>query len=231
VLGETKMPDTNNQEDQGTDNTQNTNTNTNASSNGNGDQSIEKLVEARVAEALKDIKGKLDGAYSARDEANRKLAEAEQREKEANLKRMEEEGKHKEVLEMKLAEANAKLEVAERRITELTRDVEVREALSGLPFRNDKAAKIAYKEVVDGLVQDDKGIWKHKSGISIKDWVEAFSKDEDQSFLFKAKTNNGSGSSSSNSSTGSSNQPDSLFKMSQDDVLKMAAEGKLPKRK
>jgi hypothetical protein len=200
-------------------------------SGNNEDSSVAKLVEAKVAESLKEIKAKLDSAYSARDAANLKLAEAEQREKEANLKRMEEEGKHKEVLEHRLAEANAKLEVAEKRITELTRDVEVRAALNGLPFRNDKAANVAYKDIVDGLVQDDKGIWKHKSGVSIKEYVEAFSKDDDQAFLFKVKASNGSGSSGTNNTGTNTNTNSSLFALSQEDVLKMAAEGKLPRRK
>lgn len=195
-----------------------------------GEQSIEKLVEARVAVALKEIKSKLDSAYAARDESNRKLAEATQREKEAELKRMEEDGKHKEVLEHRLSESIAKLEVAERRVTELTRDVEVREALSGLPFRNDKAAKIAYREIVDVLVQDEKGVWRHKSGVSIKEWVEAFTKDEDQSFLFKAKSSNGSGTGGITSTTTDS-KTGSLFDKSQDEVLKMALEGKLPNRR
>lgn len=195
-----------------------------------GDTSVEKLVEARVADALKEIKGKLDKAYESRDAALKKSAELEQREKEANLKRMEEEGKHKEALELRLAEANAALEASNKRITELTRDVEVREALGGLPFRNDKAAKVAYKEVVDGLVQDDKGMWRHKSGVSIKDYVEAFAKDEDQAFLFKTKSSNGAGTGGT-TTTNTDKTTSSLYAMSQDEVLKLAAEGKLPKRK
>jgi len=201
----------------------------NLNNNSNTDTSVQKLVEAQVAEALKDIKDKLNKAYEARDAAIKDKAELERREKEANLKRMEEEGKHKEVLELRLAESNAALEVANKRITELTRDVEVREVLSGLPFRNDKAAKVAYKEVVDELVQDDKGVWRHKSGVSIKDYVEAFSKDEDQAFLFKVKSSSGAGTSTTTTNT--ENKSGSLFAMKQEDVLKLAAEGKLPKRK
>lgn len=228
------MSESNNDQEnhQNTSGTENTQTNTNTNTSNGGETSIEKLVEQRVAASLKEIKDKLNGAYSARDEANRKLAEAETREKEANLKRMEEEGKHKEVLEHRLAEATAKNEVLEKRITELTRDVSVREALGGLPFRNERASEIAYKEIIGGLVQNDKGQWTHKSGVSIKDYVEAFSKDEDQSFLFKVKTSNGSGSGTNTSSTTEATKKSgSLFAMSQEDVLKMAAEGKLPKRK
>lgn len=191
---------------------------------------VEKLVEQRVAEALKEIKGKLDNAYASRDEANRKLAEAEQREKEANLKRMEEEGKHKEVLEARLAESVAKNEVLEKRITELTRDAEVREQLSGLPFRNEKASRSAYKDIVADLVQDDKGVWRHKSGVSVKEFVEVFVKDEDNAFLFKAKPSNGSGNNSP-ADTPTNQKPGSLFALKQEDVLKMAREGKLPSRK
>lgn len=211
-------------------NTENTNNQNQNNSNTSNETSVDKLVEQKVAEALKDIKGKLDGAYAARDEANRKLAEMEQREKEANIERMKAEGKEKEVLEIRVTELTAKNEILEKRITELTRDVEVRESLSGLPFRNEKAAKIAYKEVVQELIQDDKGVWRHKSGVSIKDFVEAFSKDEDQAFLFKVKTSNGSGNSGT-TDTNTNQKPGSLFGMKQEDVLKLAAEGKLPKRK
>ena len=201
-----------------------------ANLNTNTDVSVQKLVEAQVAEALKDIKDKLNKAYEARDTAIKEKAELERREKEANLKRMEEEGKHKEVLEARLAEANAKNEVLEKRITELTRDSEVREALTSLPFRNDKAAKVAYREIVQDLIQDENGGWRHKTGVSIKDYVAAFAKDEDQAFLFKTKTSNGSGGSGA-ADTSTDKKTGSLFSMSQEDVLKMAREGKLPKRK
>jgi len=45
--------------------------------------------------------------------------------------------------------------------------------------------------------------------------------------LFKAKTSSGSGSSESSTSTSST--PKSLFEMSQEEVLKLAQEGKLRK--
>lgn len=219
------MADNQTTDDQNTQTTDDQNTqNTN-----NNNTSVDKLVEQKVADALKDIKGKLDKAYEARDEANRKLAEAEQREKEAKLAQMEADGKALEALQMRYDELVAKNTVLEKRITELTRDNEVATAMADLPFRNEKARKIAQKEIVEGLIQDDKGVWRHKSGVSITDFVEAFSKDDDQSFLFKPKANNGSGSNGTNS-TPSNKSNGSLFSMPQEDVLKLAAEGKLPRR-
>lgn len=204
----------------------------NQNKGGNKDEDmVKKLVEERVAEQLKDVKVKLDNAYAARDEALKKTKELEDQQKQDHLKRLEEEGKHKEVLELKLAEEKAAREVVEKRNTELTRDVNVRTALAGLEFRNEKAADIAYREIIGNLIRKDDGTWIHRSGISIHDYVEAFSKDEDQSFLFKTKTNNGGGSSSHSSGGGNpSGKPKSLFSMSQEEVLKMAREGKLPKR-
>jgi hypothetical protein len=223
------MPDPNGNTN---DDTGNNNANGNPGGAGTDDQSmVEKLVADRVDEALKDIKKKLDNAYAARDEANRKAAELEQKEKEARLARLAEEGKHNEVLEARLAEANAKLDAVSKANTELSRDVKVREALGGLPFRNDRAAEIAYKEIVGTLVQDDNGVWKHKSGVTIKEFVEIFSKDEEQSFLFKAKSSSGSGTNGTNPDSAPNKQPSSLFAMSQEEVLKLAREGKLPKRK
>lgn len=189
---------------------------------------VEKLVQEKLDAALKDIKGKLDKAYSVRDEALKKVAEFEQKEKEAELKRLQEEGKHKEAYELQLAEEKAKREALEKRNVELTRDIEIRNALSSQPFRNDNAAEMAYREIVGQLVQNENGVWIHKSGVGIKDYVKAFAENEDNSFLFKPKTSSGSGSSGGKPGDTSSGKK-SLFEMSQDEVLKMAREGKLRK--
>lgn len=198
-----------------------------AANNKDDDDLVKKLVEERVAEQLKEIKGKLDNAYSARDEALRKVKEAEEAKKAEEIKRLQEEGKHKEALELQLAEERATRVALEKRNTELSRDVAVRASLTGLEFRNDKAADIAFKEITGQLIQRDDGVWVHKSGVSISDFIGAFAKDEEQSFLFKTKTNNGGGSSSNNAGgTNTDGKPKSLFAMSQDEVLKMVREGK-----
>lgn len=193
-------------------------------------ETINKLITQRVEQELANIKKKLDDAYTQRDEAVKKATLAEEEKRQKTLQQLEAEGKHKEVYDMKLAELNAKLESYEKQNTELSRDVVVKESLRGLNFRNASAEDMAYREIVGQLTRDEHGRWIHQSGASIKDFVELFSKDEERSFLFKPKTSSGAGVPSH---FGDGKAPaytpgkDSLFKMSQTDVLKMAAEGKI----
>lgn len=221
-------------QDQNQDNQDNQNSsnedqdsNSNQSADSKDTDMIQKLVEERVAEALKDIKGKLDKAYGSRDEALKKLAIIEDEKKAAELKRLQEEGKHKEAYELQLAEERAKREALEKRNIELTRDIEIRDALKSYVFRNDNATEMAYREIVAQVVQNEQGIWVHRSGVSIKDFVKSFADSDENSFLFKAKSSNGSGSQSTKPSDSSDSSNKSLFAMSQDDVLKLAREGKL----
>ena len=188
---------------------------------------INDLVQKRVDESLKEIKGNLDKAYNQRDELQKKLAEKELAENEAKKKKLEEEGKHKELYELQLSEERAKREALEKRNTELSRDVELRQALSGKNFKNDRTTNIAFKEIVDELVKNDAGIWMHKSGLAISAYVDKFCSDEGNAFLFTVKANSGSGTSSSAGETNTNSKPKSLFAMSQAEVLKLAEEGKL----
>jgi len=188
---------------------------------------IAKLIQEQVETNLKPIKESLDKAYKARDEALLKIKEFERKEREAEIKRLEEEGKHKEVYEMKLAEEKAARESAERRNVELTRDLEVRNVLGAQPFRNDNALEMAYKEIVGQLVRNEQGVWVHKSGVNIKDFIKTFAENNANEFLFKPKVSSGSGSSQSRNAASGGDDNKSLFKMSQEDVLKLAREGKL----
>lgn len=188
------------------------------------------LVQKRVDEELKDIKGKLNAAYGARDTAEKRAKELEDAAQAAHKKRLEDEGKHQELLTLELKEEREKRTAAELLNTKLSRDVEVRAALNGLDFRNERASEIAYKEIVSELSQNSKGEWTHKSGISIKDFIADFAKDESQSFLFKVKSNNGSGSNGSNGKP-DINKPKSLFALTQAEVLALAEKGELNKRK
>ncbi len=215
--------------DQNTDNNQNSNQN-NASDNSqnksNTPPDVDSLVQAKLDEALRDIKSKLDKAYSARDEAMTKVKEFEKEKRDAELKRLQEEGKFKEAYEMQVNELSAKLTSAEKRNIELTRDIDVRNSLSSHPFRNENAVEMAYREIVGQLVQNEQGVWVHKTGMSIKDFVKSFADADDNSFLFKPKTSSGSGSSGTKPSDTSGGKK-SIFQMSQDEVLKLAKEGKL----
>lgn len=194
---------------------------------------VQKLVDEKVKEAVRDIKSKLDSAYNARDDAMRKLAEIETFRKQEEVKRLQEEGKHKEALEMQLAEERAQKAAYEKRVIELTRDMELRSALTAYTFKNDNAFNMAYREVVDQLVQDDKGIWKHKSGVPLKDYVRQFAEAEENAFLLKPKVSSGSGSSSTSRASTSSTtlEGKSVFSLSQEEVLKLAREGKLPSQR
>lgn len=158
------------------------------------DTDVNSLVQQMVAEELKGIKDKLNSAYSARDEAVKAKALLEEEKKRADIKRLEEEGKHQEVAELRMAEMQAKIEALQSQNTGLTRDNVVKGALAGIEFRNDVAADMAYDRVVSQMIQDANGQWVHKSGVSISDFVQLFSKDEANSFLMKAKVNTGTGS-------------------------------------
>ena len=196
--------------------------------NSNNVPDVDKIIQEKVDEQLKDIKSKLDKAFSSRDEALKKVAEFEKEKREAELKRLQDEGKHKEAYEIQLAEEKARREIVEKRNIELTRDIDVRNSLATQPFRNDNALEMAYREIVGQLVQNEQGVWVHKTGVTIRDFVKAFADNDANSFLFKQKASSGSGSSGVNASNNSSEKK-SLFAMSQDEVIKMAREGKLRK--
>jgi len=202
-----------------------------AAGNSGDSEMIEKIVKERLDKELMGIKESLNKAYAARDENAAKVAEFERKEREATVKRLAEEGKHKEAYELQLAEKEAALAALAKRNIELSRDVAVREAVRQFTFRNGKAEAMAVQEITSNLVQNEHKEWVHRTGISIKEYCDAFAKDEDQSFLFKAKVNSGAGTSSPSSVTGVPTKPTSLFAMSQDEVIRLAAEGKLPSKK
>lgn len=190
---------------------------------------LEALIKKGVEEALKPMKEKLDKAYSARDEALRKVAAFEEKERQAEITRLQEEGKHREAFEMQLAEERAQRENLEKQNIALTRDIEIRNALGAQPFRNDNALEMAYKEIVTQVVRNEQGVWVHKSGVSVRDFVKAFAENEDNAFLFRQKQSSGANVGSQKSGTPPAGTK-SIFEMSQDEVLKLAREGKLPKR-
>lgn len=190
-------------------------------------EEIQKQVQAQVDEQLRVIKEKLDAAYSSRDEAVRKAAQLEEAEKAAKLKALEAEGKHKEVADMRIASLEEKLKIAEQRNVEYTRDAAVRSALAGLEFRNERSQQMAYRDVVEQLVQDkESGQWVHRTGVAIKDFISAFAKDDDNSFLFKPKSNSGSGSTNA-SGLPKMDGTKKITEMTTSEILALATAGKL----
>ncbi len=191
---------------------------------------LDEMIQAGIKEALKPIKEKLDKAYESRDDALSKLAALEEKKQQDELKRLEEEGKYKEAYELKLEQEKIKNKALKETNTKLTRDSNLRTELSKLMFRSANASKMAYNSIVNSLIQDDKGIWIHESGVSIKDFVSSFAVNEDNDFLFKQKRSSGGGSSHHRSSDqNDSNKP--LIGRPQSEVLKMAQEGKLPNQR
>lgn len=219
------------QNNQNENNSQNNATNQASNSNDEqgdkGNKTVEQLVAERVDAELGKIKQNLDKAYKARDDALAEVEKHKIKERDLEIQKLEQEGKLKEAAELRVADTNKKLEEANKRIVELTRDTEVKSILQGLEFRSKSAAEMATKEITAQLVQDANGSWVHKSGISISEFVDKFSKDDDQQFLFKPKANSGAGTGGTSSSTQQTNsQQKSLFALSQAEVLKMAAEGR-----
>jgi hypothetical protein len=185
------------------------------------------LIEKEVEKRLAGLKEKLDKAYKLRDDEKKRADKLEDERRAAELARLQEEGKHKEAFDMQMEDLKKKNEALERRNTELSRDNVVRDALRGLEFRSKKASDVALREVTEQLVQDDSGKWVHRSGVSIETFIESYSNDAEQSFLFKTKQNSGGGSRDGDNADTSSRKPKSLFARSQEEVLRMAEEGKL----
>lgn len=183
-------------------------------------------IEAAVQERLKQMKDNMDRMVRERDEALKAKAEVEQAQKAAEIERLEAEGKLKEALEMKLAEANAKLKVFEEENTKLNRDNVVNSQLATLEFRNERSRQMAQRDIVEQLVQNENGAWVHKSGSSIQEFIDSYSKSEDNEFLFRVKANSGSGTATPAAQAPSS-EAKSISQMTTEEILNMAAKGQL----
>jgi hypothetical protein len=183
-------------------------------------------VEALVEERLAKMKANMDRMASERDDALKMKAEMEASAKEATLARLKEEGKVQEALEMELAEAKAKLEVFAKETTQLKRDGVLNDALAGMEFRNDKSRDMARREIVDQLVQNEEGAWVHSTGSNIRDYVEAYAKSEDNSFLFRVKSNSGAGTGNP-AGAPSTDTTKAIGDLSTQEILALAAKGKL----
>ena len=189
------------------------------------DDTIESIVEAAIKERLKPIKEKLDKAYEARDQALTQLEEFQKQERKREHERLVQEGKEKEALQMQLEDVTKERQKLESQVVSLTRDIEVKEALSKFELQSGRAVELAFKDIISDLVFKD-NTWQHSSGKTVQQAVEDYFSDESNKFLLKQPESSGPGIGSIRSKPASS-QPQSLFQLSQKDVLKMAQEGKL----
>jgi hypothetical protein len=182
-------------------------------------------IEARLRA---DFKAKMDALDAKRKDAETRVAEFERKEREAETQRLKDEGKLEEAHKRELEDREARLNAAERRITELTRDIEVKTALSAYEFRNARAAELASKEITGQLIKNDDGNWVHKDGeTSVADFAKSFLEHDDNSFLLKTKQSSGIGATGVKPAD-TTKKSGSVFDMDTADVMRLAAEGKLP---
>ena len=152
-------------------------------------QTDDNPVEQEVQDRLAKMKSNMDRMAKERDEALRVKNELEQAQKEEKIKRLEDEGKLQEAAELKIADLQAKLEVLDKQNTKLNRDSMLHSQLASLNFRNERSREMAYRDIIDQLKQTEEGQWVHTSGSSMREFVDSYSKNEDNSFLFKIKSN------------------------------------------
>lgn len=187
---------------------------------------IKQLVDEEVSKAIKNIKTNLDNAYKQRDEALSQIEKIKEEKRQTEIASLEQQGKHSEAMQMKLNELNQRLEQYEQKNTELSRDNAVRTQLNALNFKSEKAANMAYSDIVNSLKKDASGNWVHESGTSISETVLNYAKDENNAFLFSVKANMGSGISPAKPSTGT-NPVGSIKDMSTDEMLNAVAKGQI----
>ena len=187
---------------------------------------IKQLVDEEVSKAISNIKVNLDNAYKQRDEALSEVNKIKEEKRQTEIQSLEQQGKHAEAMQMKLNEVNKRLEQYEQKNTELSRDNAVRTQLNALNFKSEKAAEMAYSDIVNSLKKDASGNWVHESGSSINETVSNYAKDDNNAFLFSVKANMGSGISPAKPSTGT-NPVGSIKDMSTDEMLNAIAKGQV----
>ncbi len=187
---------------------------------------IKQMVDDEVSKAIANIKVNLDNAYKQRDDALSEVNKIKEEKRQAEIAGLEQQGKHSEAMQIKLNEVNARLEQYEQKNTELSRDNAVRTQLNALNFKSEKAAEMAYSDIVNSLKKDATGNWVHETGSSINETVSNYAKDDNNAFLFSVKANMGSGISPAKPSTGT-NPVGSIKDMSTDEVLDAVAKGRI----
>jgi len=173
---------------------------------------ISDMATKMVEEQLAPIKEKLGNLYKERDVLATRASKAEEEAKQAEIKRLEDDGKDLEAANLKVSAMQGQLDALRSENTSLTRDRIVSDATMTLDFRNESAKAMAVNEITNQLVQGEDGVWKHKSGVPIKDFVEHYAKDDDKIFLFKPKNSSGSGTMAPGTPPSTGSKPEFLKK-------------------
>ena len=187
---------------------------------------VKQMVDEEVSKAISNIKLNLDNAYKERDEALGQIEKIKVEKRQAEISSLEQQGKHSEAMQIKLNEMNTKLEAYEQKNTELSRDNAVRSQLNSLNFKSEKAANMAYSDIVKSLKKDALGNWVNENGISIDETVSNYAKDDNNEFLFSVKANMGSGITPAKPSTGST-PVSSIKDMTTDEMLNALSKGQV----
>ena len=187
---------------------------------------VKQMVDEEVSKAISNIKLNLDNAYKERDNALGEIEKIKVEKRQAEISSLEQQGKHSEAMQIKLNEMNVKLEAYEQKNTELSRDNAVRTQLNSLNFKSEKAANMAYSDIVKSLKKDALGNWVNENGTSINETVSNYSKDDGNSFLFSVKANTGTGITPAKPSTGTT-PVSSIKDMSTDEMLNAVSKGQI----
>lgn len=188
--------------------------------------------ESSNDEEFKTLKGNLSKAYGERDTLKSELEDLKKEKRDAEIQRLKDEGKDREAFDAQLSDKDTVIAGLEKRIIELTRDNEVRQILAGHSLRNERAAELAYDSIIKELVQDEKGTWVHRAGKSVKDFIAAFSEDEDNKFLFKEKENRGTGNPPTvKTDAPPKEQSGKLAGKTAKEIIGMARKGQLPNQR
>ena len=189
-------------------------------------EDLEARVERLADEKLAKMKANMDKMAEKLAKTEKEKADLDKAQKEEKMKQLEADGKLQELAEMKVTEAEAKLRVLEAENTSLKRDQVVSSALASLEFKNERSREMARRDVIDNLEQNDDGNWVSKDGKTIASFVEDYSKDPDNEFLFRAKMNTGKGMDNPGGKSDTSSKK-SVLDMTTDELLKLAQKGKL----
>ena len=185
---------------------------------------VKQMVDEEVSKAISNIKLNLDNAYKERDNALGEIEKIKVEKRQAEISSLEQQGKHSEAMQIKLNEMNVKLEAYEQKNTELSRDNAVRSQLNSLNFKSEKAANMAYSDIVKSLKKDALGNWVNENGTSIDETVSSYAKDDNNEFLFSVKANMGSGITPAKPSTGTT-PVSSIKDMTTDEMLNAVSKG------
>ena len=182
---------------------------------------IQELLDEKLADALKDIKEKLNEAYSARDIALDRLKKAEAehktflRDHDLELLKAREEGRASG--EKTLADTLKRVEALETHNKSLAKANVISTVLTGYSFRNAAAAKIASDMLADKLQQNAEGVWVLPDGKAPADHVKEMLASEEYSFLLKPAVSSGGGT---KPGTGAGEHEKSLLDSSNEEILK-----------